>query len=682
MNNAKINWDKHGVPYACDFNDVYFSTENALEESRCIFIAANQLTQRWSQWSEKRAFVIAETGFGSGLNFLATWRHWQQQQSHVTLVYRAIERFPLHVQDLQRCLQNWDELQYLSTALIKQYPPAVPGFHRLYFEQGRVILDLCLGDVSDILPQWSAYFDQQTPDTQASMVDAWYLDGFAPAKNPDMWTPDLYQHMARLSQVGATFGTFTAAGHVRRGLQQAGFKVDKQPGFGHKRERLCGVYEGTESLYTAQQTSKKPSSKQPPWFRNTSPKFTDKKALILGGGVAGTSIAYSLAQRGWSLHLVEAQAQLARGASGNAQGAVYPLLSADWSPATRFYLQAMLLIQRRLDSLRDAGFDIPGNWCGVLLPASTIQQQKKQQQIIQNLQLPAKVVQLCSASETKQHCGINLHHPGLWFSQAGWLSPATLCHAQWHKAAQQTQAQLSLNCRIQKISRHNGLWQLWRDGQCIAQAPVLILANAWEALKLLPELELPLQAVRGQVSYPPQTPDSAKLRSVVCETAYLTPTNTTGLHCLGASYTPGDTDTTLSIAEHQQNLQQLQSLPALANSLDTQEELIHDWAGRVSVRCSSRDHLPVVGAIPEKQAFFEDYAEMHLGKRFDTYPQEPRMQNLYASLGHGSRGLLSAPLAAELIAAQMNAEPLPLADDLQRALSPQRFWVRQLKSST
>ncbi len=657
LSQAELIWDAQGTPRARLFDDVYFSQQGGLEESQAVFLQGNDLPQRWQHAALNRPFVIAETGFGTGLNFLLTAQTFlQQAPASLRLHYLSLEAYPLKPQDLARALKLWPVFQGLSNVLQAQYPPPVPGCHRLMFAQGRVVLDVWWGESNTVLEQW-----MDDPD---GVVDAWYLDGFAPRKNPQMWQPSLYQHMARLSRQQACFSTFTAAGQVRRDLQAAGFTVYKRPGFGQKREHLSG-YLSTPVAASRLRT--------PPWFRRPLHPQTPARALIIGAGLAGTAAAYSLARRGWHCTLIDQATQLAAGASGNRQGIIYPSLTHHWRDlSSQFYLQAWLYAQRHQQALLAAGHAFTHDACGVLLSGHTQALHKCwQHQPLDTL------AEWLNETQTGALTAGTLQQAALFFPQAGWLSPPQLCQAQWQAAGDGHT--LLLNQPVTQIQRVNGLWHLYQAQEKIAEGELLILANADGAQSLLANVPLALHNVRGQVTHLSATPDSQDLRTVICGEGYLTPA-WQGVHCLGATYDREHLEPQVRSSDNVLNFQQLQrAFPGVANILSAHQDHLAQAPARSSVRCASRDHLPMLGGLPNYTAFMQHYQDLHLGKRATEYPARPPFEGLYVTLGHGSRGLVSTALGAEMLAAQIHSEPLPCSQSIFMAIAAQRFWVRGLK---
>ncbi len=311
MQNAEVDWNGP-IPVSLRFHDVYASATGALADKRYVFLANSHLPKRWRR---VRQFTIGELGFGAGLTFLATWALWRETApTSARLHYFSVERYPLRRADLERALRPWPELVPLRETLLRLWPPAEPGFHRLILEPGRVDLTLLLGDVGEMLPQFHG------------QVDAWFLDGFAPAVNGAMWSEEVLRQVAARTEPGGTFTTYTAAGWVRHRLEAVGFRVEKRPGYGRKKEMLRGRFDGAN-----------PEPDTAPWFHLPQRvSVSPRSAVVIGAGLAGTASAQALAWRGWRVNLIERHQGPAREASGNAVGVVAPLVVADRSPLQRW----------------------------------------------------------------------------------------------------------------------------------------------------------------------------------------------------------------------------------------------------------------------------------------------------------------------------------------------------------
>jgi tRNA 5-methylaminomethyl-2-thiouridine biosynthesis bifunctional protein len=229
---AALEW-RDGLPYSTAFNDVYFSSDNGLLETEYVFIQGNALVERWQSLADNN-FTIMETGFGTGLNFLCACKYWlEHAPANAVLHFTSVEKYPLHPSDMVKALHHWPSLKPIADELLTQYETLLNTGTAILFNN-RIRLQVLFGDATACLSKL---------DTKA---DAWFLDGFAPSKNPEMWQQALFEQMTRLAHSQTTFATFTSAGMVRRGLAAAGFKVNKQPGFGKKREMISGYFIGNK----------------------------------------------------------------------------------------------------------------------------------------------------------------------------------------------------------------------------------------------------------------------------------------------------------------------------------------------------------------------------------------------------------------------------------------------------
>lgn len=667
---AQLDWDENGQPLSAEFGDVYFSRANGLEETRHVFLQHNQLAERWRNLHAGEVFTIAETGFGSGLNFLAAWQLWLEvAPTDAYLHFVSVELFPLSQTDLKRALSLWPELADLAAQLTSAYPVILDkGFQRLSFMQGRVKLTLIIDDAAQGFSQLLGSAHPRFA-RECAAVDAWFLDGFAPAKNPQMWSDALFDALGQLSREGTTAATFSAAGIVRNGLRRVGFAVKKVPGFGRKREMVAAVCIQSFQIESAPHQHLSVSPYPAPWAVSGTPQPTDKRALIIGAGLAGASSARALAERGWQVHLVEQHADLAQEGSGNPQGVVYAKLSPKNEPLAQFNVSALQFALNCYGPL----WQQLGTQCGVLQLAAQPENADALIQLRAKIVGAQALVEWVEAARASELAGVELHQGGLYFPTAGWLAPRRLCEY-WLDHPNIT---CQFNCPVDTLEfvgnqEDAGYWQV-RGPDFSAEFPQVIIATARDAQRFAQCAALPIRAIRGQVSYLPATSTSQALRTVVCAEGYIAPAQA-GQHCCGATFNLREESRELRIEDHQTNLDHLaQVLPQLGDSWQAKT-----LQGRVAFRCTTPDYLPMLGQVPQFDALERDFTPLRKNARAVINQAGSYWPGLHLNIGHGSRGLAYTPLCAELLAAQLNREVLPLGRELVDALNPARFFIRDL----
>jgi tRNA 5-methylaminomethyl-2-thiouridine biosynthesis bifunctional protein len=593
---AELAFAGDGTPYSPAYGDIYHSSQGGLQQAHQVFLAGNDLPARWAG---VHRFVILETGFGLGLNFLATWQAWRAAGTTGRLHYVAVEKHPFRLPDLRTLHARWAELAPLAARLQAQWPLPLPGLHRLEFDN--VIVTLGFGAAADVLPQLTL------------AADAIYLDGFAPERNPDLWSDAIVAQLRRLAAPRATLATWTVAGEVRRRLASADFALERKPGFGGKREMLTGRLPG-KTTPTAGPAS--------------------RRITVIGAGLAGATVAHALAGRGHAVVVLDAAAAPAAGASGNLAGVFRPLPAQDDGTLARLLRAGFLLGRRRVAALPD----VRAGWCGVLHLARDARHEDIQRRITAEHALPADFCRYVTREEATQLAAWPVAFGGWWFAQAGWINPPSLCRA----------LLAGIDCRfglaVTRLERRRDGWRLSGDGATL-DADDVVLANGVGAAALAPQFKLPLRAGRGLVSHIPQAATPA-LDVVVTRVGYVTPA-LEGLRCAGATLALDDLDAAPRLADHVENLLRLDMLlPGFGKGLDPTR-----LAGRVSFRPMSPDRLPMVGPLAAGDG-------------------------LWISDGFGARGLVFASLCAELLASQMDGDPLPLERDLAQALDPARFQRR------
>ncbi|UII69903.1 bifunctional tRNA (5-methylaminomethyl-2-thiouridine)(34)-methyltransferase MnmD/FAD-dependent 5-carboxymethylaminomethyl-2-thiouridine(34) oxidoreductase MnmC [Pseudomonas sp. HN11] len=648
VTHAQLDWDDQGRPHSRVFDDVYFSDQSGLEETRYVFLEQNRLQERFAALPAGGRLVIGETGFGTGLNFLCAWQLFEQHaKAGARLHFVSVEKYPLSHADLQRALTLWPELAVFAEQLLAQYIAIHQGFQRIVLDNGRVTLTLLIGDVLEQLPQLDA------------QIDAWFLDGFAPAKNPEMWTAELFAELARLAAPGSTISTFTSTGWVRRLINAAGFKMKRTPGIGHKWEILRGEFVGWPA-----ETAKPVGAK--PWFARPSPIKGERNALVIGGGLAGCATAASLAARGWHVSILERHNALAQEASGNPQGVLYLKLSAHGTALSQMIVAGFGHTRRLLEHLH-RGVDWDG--CGVLQLAFDVKEAQRQAQLV--AAFAPDLLHLLDRDQAQAKAGIALEHGGLFFPEGGWVHPPALC--QWQ--ARQPGITVQLHHNVLDLRKVGDEWQARDGGQLLATAPVVVLAGAAEVQRFA---DLPLKRIRGQITRLAQTVESQALTTVLCAEGYIAPPRL-GEHTLGASFDFKHEDLTPTAADHAGNLTMLQNISSdLAKRLRTDTLDPATLYGRAAFRCTSPDYLPIVGPLADSSAFAQAYESLRKDARSVPNTPCPWQDGLYINSGHGSRGLITAPLSAELLAAWLDNEPLPVPRSVAEACHPNRFAVRAL----
>lgn len=623
---AKVAFAPDGTPFSEAFGDVYHSADGGLGQARQVFLAGNGLPERWRG---RECFVILETGFGLGLNFLATWAAWRDDPRRARrLHFLSVEKHPFSRDDLAALLARWPEFAAMSKELLAQWPILVPGFHRLHLDGGRVVLTLLFGDALDCLPQVSG------------PVDAFFLDGFSPAKNPELWSPPLFKALSRLAAPGATAATYTVAGVVRDGLAEVGFVCEKRPGFGRKRDSLAARFEPRFPRYARDEHHK-----------------GERHALVIGAGIAGTSVCERLADRGWQLDLIERRDEPGREASGNHAGLLLPLVSKDDNRASRISRACLLQALRALEGLGAARW----GQTGVVQLARDPRHEATQRAVIAARNFPPEFARFADRDELAALLGRQPELGGWHFPMAAWANPPSVCRALLERHGNRVRRHFGTV--IVDLEYRHGLWRaLDTEGHTVAAAPVVILASGAEAARFAQAAELPVRKVRGQVSLLPESGFRAPAVAL-CREGYVTPA-VDGVACLGATFDFDDEETECRLSGHEANLARLERLlPGASAGLDAAT-----LAGKVGFRPSTPDRLPLVGALPSGGRDGE-------GKETQLH-HLARHPGLYGALGYGARGLVWAPLMAELLASRIEGEPLPLENDLVEALDPGRFLLR------
>lgn len=665
---ANIEWTEN-LPTATRYQDVYYSKHDGMAESHEVFVAGNQLPEKFAGLGTGQRFTVAETGFGTGLNFLMCWLCWRQNTtSQSRLFFISCERHPLKKADAERALQAWQgtEIEDLCQCLLAQWPEPVAGTHRLVFDNGSVTLDICHGDAEQVFDRC---VDNWHPGIRRhyAQVDAWMLDGFAPAKNPELWHDRLYELMAALSHEKTSVSTFTAAGHVRRGLNAAGFTVSKVAGFGRKRERLQGSFNGD--------SSNAPAAPKLAWHAPMASEQHD--VIIVGAGLAGCHTARALADRGWQVTVIEKDG-VAAGSSGNPVAATFTRLSPHANPLSRFavlsYLYALRILQNH------PCFDARG-----VLQLIQGDKQRKHWLQLQAYSEHQDWFACLNSSRTLEKLGIDSDtnaaddeqatYPSIWFPSAGTVSPARWCEERLDHPNIKLHCGTELSA-LEDAGDEGKRWRLSSRSGELFYSNNVVLCNAHHSAQLIPELGDSIRGIRGQLSELPEgSTVLGEEAPVICHEGYMIPT-LRGSAVIGASY---DLDSDRAELKQQDDIDNVQQSETLLAPLGILKQGLNAKPLRAAVRCASRDYLPLVGAMPDLETLSSDFEALRWDAKQAVDAPGRSIAGLYLNLAHGSRGSTSIPLSSEYLASVMHGDPRPIDRDMAETLSPARFLIRQLK---
>ncbi|MDB5891825.1 MAG: hypothetical protein JWP47_2656 [Polaromonas sp.] len=625
------------TPYSPRFADRYRSESGGLDQAQEVFLAGCGLPAAWHcrpQW------CVLETGFGLGLNFLVTWLAWRSDPHRPRLLhFVSTEAYPAGADDIVRAALAHPQLTGLAVQLAADLYGLLPGVHRFAFEDGQVLLTLCIGDAKAMLRQ------------QRVSADSVYLDGFSPAKNPDIWDVHTFKAVARCCSRGARVASWTVSRQVRDALAEAGFVVDKTPGVPPKRDNLQGVYNPAWE------------PKKPPHTAAVARPVAASACLVIGAGLAGAAVAASLARRGWRVLVLDLASTPASGASALPAGLLAPHYSPDDSPLSRLCRSGVRMALQQAERLLKAGddwqltgslqrsadkepaamaatdpkgtasFRHPENWAGFEGEAADWVKR--------------------STAEQMRDAGVEATGDSLYFPRSGWVKPASLVTAWLHTPGVTWRGR----CRVARLAPGSRGWQALDDnGTVIAEAPLVVLATAFDSLRLAEGLApLSLQAIRGQVSFGLH----ADAGDNVVDALPPLPLNGSGslipavplesgmAWLAGATYQRNVTTPVVTRQDHQDNLRRLQALhPAAAAGLVAgfEADRVAGWSG---VRCATPTRMPLVGRLATHAA-----------------------GEVWISTGMGSRGLTLSALCGELLAAQLHGEPLPIELSLANSLNP------------
>ncbi|MGE4158813.1 MAG: FAD-dependent 5-carboxymethylaminomethyl-2-thiouridine(34) oxidoreductase MnmC [Planctomycetota bacterium] len=618
-----------GILHDGPTGDVYASRHGALEQARHVFLGGNELPERFAG---KSPFVLGELGFGTGLNFLATWHLWNKWRSdwaqHAAplhpnqqrLIYISIEHNPLPPEVILAAAKKHPELLPLAQRLVSRLPPRLPGFHQILWEADGVELILIQGDAGMALKRLEA------------RVDAWFLDGFAPTKNPGMWSAEILRQVGNHTAPGGTFATWCVAGAVRRGLEEAGFAVEKREGFAQKKEMLVGM-RGERGVSPAVANHVEATREILPSLQSRTPmKFT---AVVVGAGLAGCCVARALARRGAQVTVIESAPEPARGASGNPAGILLPNATKIPTPLSALTEAGFLRTLDLIDDLAENSDPVPHRLDGALKLAPSEDLTIRLKGRLENA-APTSFTRWVETDESYDIVGTPTAWGGLYYPRGGWIAPRELCIALLNHSG------ITLKTSTTLIRAHHidGAWTLGTADQYAITADALVLTTGAHPFEPLPLAGL--TPVRGQILSIPSQQIHMGYR-VVSYGGYVIP-DVGGSHMVGTTYDKNDTDISFRSDQVAPILEEMKA--ALPHVELPDAKLI---SGRAGLRAFSRDHQPLAGQGPH---------------------------GAWVLNGLSSRGLTLAPLLGEFLAARIMGEPCPLEIPLATMMDPGRKTLK------
>jgi tRNA 5-methylaminomethyl-2-thiouridine biosynthesis bifunctional protein len=667
LNHDDLEW-RDGTPIAKAYDDIYFSVDNGLEESSYVFlhgIGAPDI------WQGRENYTIAETGFGTGLNFLNTWRAWKACKAQGHLTYISVEAMPLDRKALKQSHAAFPEVDIFSEALISNWPPAEAGQHMRHFDDGKVTLILLFG------------FAETSLAKLHSRIDAWYLDGFAPAKNPDMWNDQTFDNIARLSKPGTRLATFTAAGFVKRGLIAHGFDIQKTPGYGRKRERLIGTFTDAPLPDTLANTSEKSGNEQhhniapeapntedsgknpdqqstakhldrktlPAWALPAPPKPTGKIAVI-GGGIAGAMTAYALKRRGRDVTVFDPAAP--HSASRIPAAILAPRIHLAPGPIREFQASAY---------------------------AYAVSHPVFSKHLSEN-----QTLNYLPYSDKDYHHNQKTFDTFPWGEE--WLSFDAGCLSFLKSGTINTASLLTdllsdipkVTATIETIQKQEEQWRLTTCNGPEHDFDLVIFATGPKipVLTKLPDFSYTYSGGQVEILKASSLDIADDIQSYGEHISAPISVDAWGedIRVLGSSFQKF-TDLNEAQTKANPDVKRL-LLQNLENQFQIQigdEDHLASWWG---VRTNTPDFLPIIGAVPDWDACNQQYALLKKDALTRGLSAPQYIDGLYMITGFGSKGYQYAPLCAEYLAAQICGDTNPLPYDTWRYLCPYRFNARAL----
>jgi tRNA 5-methylaminomethyl-2-thiouridine biosynthesis bifunctional protein len=619
-----------GKPYSPEFEDIYATRSGAYGQACTVFLSEGEVARRWQG---KERFTVLENGFGLGTNFLATlkaWRNDPKRSAH--LEYVALECFPVSRSQIEQyaAVELADEAKELAS----HWPVCIPGYHTLTFDGGRVRLILIFGDSQTFANKLSLQYD------------ALFLDGFGPQKNPRMWEAGLLRSLSRYAKEGAVVTTWCTKGDVRRALIGAGFEIEKKKGFGKKRERLFGIMKARRTKHNHRAI---------------------EDVIVIGGGLAGANVAYSLRMQGVQVRVVDQAPVPGGAASALSWGILHPHFTRDDSPLSKLSREGFLLARSRLRELEEKTGEPLFEPLGCLQMAHTDEIYAEWQSAAsqgQPFALPADYGTLLQKEEASLKAGLSLKRGGWFFPMSGMARCGAFCRA----LIKASGASYRGNTQVVALKKQDKYWQLIGEfGEVIDEATDVVVCAAFASEALLGSA-LGLEALPGRITLLRDT-DLTELNSPVSGEGYIAHMSD-GYCGVGATYELERTGPWTETKAHENNLEKL-------DSLLTKSVPVVVTGAYCGVRAAGPGRLPVLGASIDEEKW------LSVCRSHKEYPQDSSLwdqEGLWVLAGLGSRGLSMSALCADMLTSFMLGVALPADPALLKTLAPSRYLRRQWMS--
>ena len=581
---------KNNTLFSEEFDDLYSSAKGAVAECNHVFIKGNNLNERFENLGENSKFYIGEIGFGIGINFLTTCKSWlDHTKQNQVLEFYSFDKYLFRLSDFKTLNVSCPDLKEYISELERNYPRNIQGAQKISLFGGRIILNLIIGEI-DNTQEYIKLMDK---------VDAWYFDGFSPSKNPDLWSIKLFKCIHKSCHENTTFSTYTSSGLVKNNLTESGFNHSRAMGFSDKRHMLKGTVD----------TQLK---------KNTS----NTKVAVIGSGIAGCVLSYTLAKKGIEVDLYEKSDSICSGASSHELLVTYPRLSAHDTAFGSFTLHSYIFATNFYKQLKTDAW----KKTGVIILNHDAATEKRQSSLLEK-RADGEIYRYIDPDEASEISGIDIKLNGLIYEDAGYILPEEMCKF----LIESPKINIFTSSHIKSIKKNGEVFNLNIGKKKFEYQNVCVCAGS-ETANIVDIDGISIK--RGQVTHIESLDNISRIKLPICAKGYISP-RVNNIHLVGSSYSDSE-DTDLSEEEHLYNLNNLKLV------IDEEMNVI---TGQTGHRAVSKDHMPVVGM----------------------------KDGIYINTCHGSRASVTAPISAEIIASMIVDEAPPLMGRELESLSPERF---------